>query len=147
VKDQHFPVAEGTTNPVGALLRGSAIPALLGLGLLTVVAVPFGLDEVKSSLVGGGMAVLAMAVGPLIHQLCRQLDPALSLGIAVTAYSMVIGLLWLGYSLLNDTSWLVGEFAAVGVVVASVGWAAGHIRAALKLRQALYQQQETTAGR
>ena len=108
-------VAEGTTNPVGALLRGSAVPALLGLALLTVVALPFGVDQVKSSLVGGGMAILAMGVGPLIHQFCRNLDPAMSLGIAVLAYCLVIGLLWIGFSLLNDTSWLVGEFGAAGV--------------------------------
>ena len=140
-------VAEGTTNPVGALLRGSAVPALLGLALLTVVALPFGSDQVKSSLVGGGMAILAMGVGPLIHQFCRNLDPAMSLGIAVLAYCLVIGLLWIGFSLLNDTSWLVGEFGAAGVIVATVSWAVGHMRAALKLRQPLYQHEETTAGR
>jgi hypothetical protein len=147
VNGERLPVVEGTTNPVGVLLRGAAAPALLGLALLALIAVPFGSEEVLSSLVGGGMAVLALGVGPLIHQICRRLDPALSLGVAVTAYCTVIGLLWLGFSLLNDTSWLIGDFAAIGVVVSSVGWAAGHIRAALRLRQALYQHDETTAGR
>ena len=93
------------------------------------------------------MAGMAMGVGPILHLLCRNLDPAISLGIAVLAYCTVIALLWIGYSLLNDTSWLVGGFASAGVFVVSAGWAVGHMRTALKLRQPLYQHEETTAGR
>lgn len=147
MKDHILPVNEGTGNPVGELLRGSAVPALSALAGLTLIAVPFGSDQVASVLVGGAMTTLAMLVGPALHQLCRNLDPALSLGFAVLAYGLVICLLWIGYSLLNDTSWLVGEFAAGGVFVVSAGWAAGHMRAALRLRQALYQHEEPTAGR
>jgi hypothetical protein len=141
------PVSEGTTNPVGALLVGSAVPALVAVAVLAAVAVPFGTDEVASALVGGAMALLALAVGPLLHQLCRNLDPAMSVGIVVLAYCMVIGLLGVGYSLLNDTTWLVGEFAGAGVFVVAVAWTVGHMRAATKLRQPLYQQDGTTAGR
>jgi hypothetical protein len=147
VNDHIVPVAEGTSNPVGALLRGSAVPALLAVAVLTAVAALFGSDEVVSSLVGGGMAVLALGVGPLLHQLCRNLDPTMSVGIVVLAYCMVIGLLGFGFSLLNDTDWLVGEFAGIGVFVVAVAWAGGHMRAAMKLRQPLYQHDEQTAGR
>ena len=146
-RNQRYPVAEGSTNPVGELFRGAAGPALLVLAILTGVAVPFGLDEVKSSLVGGVMAVFALAVGPMLHQLCRNLDPTMAVGFAVLAYCLVIGLLGVGFSLLNDTSWLVGEFAAVGVFLVAVAWAGGQMRAAVKLRQPLYQHDETTAGR
>jgi hypothetical protein len=145
--DHLSPAAEGTTNPVGALLWGSAVPALLAAGALSAVAVPFGLNQVTSSLVGSGMALLALAVGPTLHQLCRNVDPTMVVGIVVLAYCMVIGLLWLGFSLLNDTAWLVGEFAGAGVLVVTVAWAVGHMRAAIKLRQPLYQQEEETAGR
>jgi hypothetical protein len=147
VNDHIVPAAEETRNPVGELFRGSIVPALLGLLALILISVPFGSDEVVSSAVGGLMSALAMLVGPLLHQLSRNLDPALSLGIAVTGYGTVVGLLWAGFSLLNDTSWLIGGFAAAGVVVVTVGWAIGHMRAALKLRQALYQQEQPTAGR
>jgi ATP synthase protein I len=147
VNDHSFPAAEGTTNPVAALLRGSAVPALLALLVLSLLAVPFGLDEVKSALVGGAIAVLAMAVGPLLHQLCRNLDPNLTVGVAVLAYCTVVGLFGLGFSLLNDTSWLVGGFAALGVILVSVSWAVGHMRTALKLRQPLYQHDDRTAER
>jgi len=141
------PVAEGTTNPVGELFRGAAVPAVLALAVLTLAALLAGLDEAKSCLVGGGMAVLAMTVGPALHQLCRNLDPAMALSFAVLAYGLVVVGLWWGFSLLTDTAWLVGGFAAAGVFVVAFGWAAGQMRAAAKLRQPLYQQNETTAGR
>ena len=147
MKDRTHAVAEGTTNPVGALLRGSAVPALLAVALLAAIAVPFGLNQVTSSLTGGGMGLLALAVGPALHQLCRNLDPAMVIGIVVLAYCAVIMLLGLGFSLLNDTTWLVGDFAAAGVFVVGAAWAVGHMRAAMKLRQPLYQQDEPTAGR
>lgn len=147
MKDHIVPAAEGTTNPVGVLLRGSAVPAVLGLAVVVAIAAFLGADEVTSALVGGGMALLALGVGPLIHQLCRNLDPAMSLGVAITAYCTVIALLWIGFQLLNDTTWLVGNFAAFGVLVSTVGWAIGHMRAALKLRQPLYQQENATAER
>ncbi len=147
MKDRPQAVAEGTTNPVGALLRGSAVPALLAVALLAAIAVPFGLNQVTSSLAGGGMGLLALAVGPTLHQLCRNLDPAMVIGIVVLAYCTVIILLGLGFSLLNDTAWLVGDFAAAGVFVVGAAWAVGHMRAAMKLRQPLYQQDEPTAGR
>jgi hypothetical protein len=145
--DQRYPVAEGSRNPVGELLRGAAGPALVVLAILAIVAVPFGLNEVKSSLVGGGMGMLALAVGPALHQLCRNLDPTMAVGFVVLAYCAVIGLLGIGFSLLNGTFWLVGEFAAVGVFVVALAWAAGQMRAAVKLRQPLYQHDETTAQR
>jgi hypothetical protein len=147
VIDHSFPAAEGTANPVGALFRGSIVPAGLGLALLALIGAAFGLDQVKSSLVGGALAALAMSVGPLLHLLCRNLDPALTIGIAVLAYCAVVGLFGLGFSLLNDTSWLVGGFAALGVIVVSVAWAVGHMRAALSLRQPLYQHDDRTAER
>jgi len=147
VNDHIVPVAEGTTNPVGELVRGAAVPAVLGWLVLTLVALGFGLDEVKSSLVGGGMAVLALTVGPVLHQLCRNLDPTMAVGVAVLAYGLVVVGLGLGFSLLNDTAWLVGGFAAAGVFVVAFGWAAGQMRAAAKLRQPLYQQEKPTAGR
>ena len=145
--DHVFPAAEGTTRPIATLLLGSAVPALSAVAVLSAIAVPFGLNQVTSSLVGGGMAVLALAVGPALHQLCRNVDPTMVVGIVVLAYCTVIGLLWLGFSLLNDTTWLVGEFAAAGVFVVAAAWAVGHMRAAVKLRQPLYQQDEPTAGR
>lgn len=145
--NHNLPVAEGTRNPVGALLVGAVVPAALALGALIVGAAFIGADEMKSSLVGGSMAGFALAVGPVLHQLCRNLDPTMAVGLVVLAYCMVIGLLGVGFSSLNGTEWLVGGFAGAGVFVVAVGWAAGHMRAAVKLRQPLYEQDETTVER
>ena len=142
MNDHIVPVAEGTTNPVGELLRGAAVPAVLGLLVLTVGALVVGADEMKSALVGGAMALLALAIAPALHQLCRNVDPTLVIGIVVLAYGLIVIALWFGFSLLNDTTWLVGGFAAAGVFVVAFGWAAGQMRAAVKLRQPLYQQEK-----
>ena len=131
-------VATGTANPVGALLVGAAAPSLAGLAVVTAVAALRGLDEVGSALVGGGLALLAMAVGPVLHQLCRRLDPAMVLGIVVLAYGTVVIALGLAFSSLNDIDRLSGEFAGAGVFVIAAGWTVGQIRASLKLRQPLY---------
>ena len=43
----------GTTNPVGALLAGAALPSVGALAAVTAVAALQGRDEVVSALVGG----------------------------------------------------------------------------------------------
>lgn len=141
------PVAEGTTNPVGPLLRGAAVPALGAVAVLTLVALFSSPSAAMSVLVGGTMALVALAVGPLLHQLCRNLDPNLVLGLVVFAYCTVIVLLGIGYALVNDASWLVGGFAGGGVFVVAAAWTIGQMRAASKLRQPLYLDEERTAGR
>ena len=131
--------ARATSNPAAALLRGAAIPALLAAGGLAAAALFVSPAAAASVLVGGAMAVLALTVASGLQQLCRDLDPNLVLGIVVLAYCTIVGLLWIGYLLLNDASWLVGGFAGGGVLAVVVAWVIGHIRAAVKLRQLLYQ--------
>jgi len=139
--------AEGSPNPAGALLRGAAWPMLTGVVVLTLAAVVVSLSAAASVLVGGVMAVLALVAAPALHQLCRSLDPNLVLGIVVFAYCVVVVLLWVAYSLVVDASWLSGGWAGSGVLVAGIGWVSGHMRAALKLRQPLYEDGASTAGR
>ena len=141
------PAALGTTNPVGVLLRGSVVPALLAVALLALISGLVSLDAAKSVLVGGGMAVLALAAGPALHQLCRNLDPSLVVGIVVLAYCLVVGLIGIGFAQVNDASWLVGEYAAGGVLAGAVAWVAGHMRASIRLRQPLYDEDRSTAER
>ena len=141
------PVAEGTGNPVGALLVGAAAPAVAALALLAGGAALAGGDQSRSALAGGGMALVAMATGPALHQLCRRLDPTMTTGLVVMAYCVVIIALGVGYSSLSGTAWLVGEFAAAGVFVVAAGWTVGQIRASLRLRQPLYLREGTTARR
>lgn len=89
---------------------------------------------------GAGIAILALSVAPVLHLICRNLDPAFSLGLAVMAYCLVILGMWVAYEVLGDTEWLRAKFAAAGVLAAGIGWVAGHMRGALKLRQPLYEE-------
>jgi len=140
-------VASGDSNPALTLLRGAALPALAALAGLALAALVIGADEAASVLVGGALAISALTAVALLQQFCRNVDPSLVLGIAVLVYCTTIGALGYAYSLVNDASWLIGGFAAGGVLTVAVAWTIGHLRAAVKLRQPLYQEQETTAGR
>ena len=145
--DQDHLVAQGSRNPVGRLLRGSVVPSLVAVGLLTLISWLVSSDAAKSVLVGGGMAVIALAAGPALHQLCRNLDPSLVVGIVVLAYCLVVGLVGIGFAQVNDASWLVGEYAAGGVLAGAVAWVVGHMRASMRLRQPLWDEDRSTAGR
>jgi ATP synthase protein I len=141
------PAALGSTNPVGDLWRGAAVPTVLVVAVFAAGAAAFSSgSDAASVLTGGAMAVLALSVSPLLQQFCRNLDPSIVLGIAILAYCLVIGVLGVGYSLLNDLSWLSGGFAGAGVAVAAAVWSTGHMRTALRLRQPLYDLQESSAG-
>jgi hypothetical protein len=139
--------AAGSVNPAAVLFRGAALPALAGAVVLAAAATLADLPAATSVLVGAAMAIVALTVVPVLHQFCRTLEPSLVLGIAVLAYCLVIGLLWVAYSLVIDASWLSGGWAGSGVLVVVVGWAVGHMRAALRLRQPLYEDGVPTAGR
>jgi hypothetical protein len=147
VNDPVRPAAQGTANAVGALLRGSAVPALFAVAGLALAGALVSPAAGASVLLGGGMAMFALAVGPALHQLCRNLDPSLLIGVAILAYCTAIGLVGIGYFQVSDASWLVGGFAGAGVAIATLTWTAGHLWAALKLRQPLYDESEPTAGR
>jgi multisubunit Na+/H+ antiporter MnhB subunit len=99
-----------------------------------------GWQEGVSAASGAGIAILALSVSPVLHLICRNLDPALSLGFAVLAYCLVILGMWVAYEQLGNTDWLDATFAAWGVLFTGIGWVAGHMRGALKLRVPLYEE-------
>jgi hypothetical protein len=139
-------VAQASSNPAATLFRGAALPSLLAVVVLALVALPFSPAGSASALVGGAMAMTAMTVPTVLHQFSRRVDPSLMLGIAVLAYFVVIGALGVVYSLINDASWLVGGFAGGGVFAVAAAWTIGQMRAASKLRQPLYQDGELPLG-
>ena len=133
------PVAQGTRNPIGVLLLGSIVPSVVAVAVLAALSRLVSSDAAASVLVGGGMVVVALAVAPILHQLCRNLDPNILIGIVVLAYCVVVLLAGYGFSQVNDASWLIGGFAAGGVLAGAGAWVAGHIRASLRLRQPMYE--------
>ncbi len=133
-------VAGPTRDPVRTLWLAALLPAV-GCGLITIAgSFVAGQEEGVSAASGAGIAILALSVSPVLHRICRNLDPALSLGFAVLAYCLVILGMWVAYEQLGKTDWLDATFAAWGVLFTGIGWVAGHMRGALKLRVPLYEE-------
>jgi hypothetical protein len=125
-------------HPSAAVLRGAGVPALAAVAVVALSGLLSDRDHALSALVGGGIGVVALAVGPVLQWLCRSLDPAMALGVAVLAYCLVIGGAGIGYSALNDLPWLSGRWTAVGLLAAILVWTTGQMRAVAGLRQLLY---------
>jgi hypothetical protein len=140
-------VAGVTRRPGLAVLVGGLAAALPTGGVVAAVALRSGRDAGLSAAVGAGLAVLALGVGPLLQHACRRLDPVIAMGVAVLAYCAVVAGAGLAYSALNDASWLMGPWAAAGVLLTALAWTVGQMRAVTKVRQLLYDEPEATAGR
>jgi xanthine/uracil/vitamin C permease (AzgA family) len=125
-------------HPSGAILRGAGLPALAAVTVVALAGLGSDRDHALSALVGGGLGIVALAVGPVLQWLCRRLDPALALGVAVLAYCLVVGVAGFGYSALNDLPWLSGRWTAGGLLAAILAWTTGQMRAVSKLRQLLW---------
>jgi hypothetical protein len=125
-------------HPSAAVLRGAGLPALAAVAVVALAGLVSDRDYALSALVGGAIGVVALAAGPVLQWLCRSLDPAMALGVAVLAYCLVIGGAGIGYSALNDLSWLSGGWAGLGLLAAILVWTVGQMRAVSQLRQLLY---------
>lgn len=130
--------ARADSHPSTAVLRGAGVPTLVVVAVIALAGLPSDRDHALSALAGGVMGLLALAVGPVLQWLCRSLDPAMALGVAVLAYCLVIGVAGFGYSVLNDKSWLSGEWAGGGLLGAIIAWTIGQMYAVSRLRQLLY---------
>jgi len=120
------------------ILRGAGFPAA-AVVIVTAVGFAFaGTREATSVLIGGAMALVALAVAPIVQRLTRRLDPAIVLGIAVLSYSLVMFAIGFTYSLINDFPWMRMTPAGMGVIATILGWSVGHIWTAQRLRQFVY---------
>ncbi len=90
------------------------------------------------ALVGAGLALVALTFTTMLHFQLRMTEPWFGMGLAFMTYTLVIGLMWAAFVIFDETDWLVGPAAAAGLAAGLLGWIAGHMRGALKLRQPLY---------
>ncbi len=127
------------TDPAMAVLRGAGLPAVAA-SVLTAAGftLAVGAGEGASVLLGGGMAGVALAVAPLVQRLTRRMDPALVLGIAVLAYSVVMLMVGLVYTGVSGLAWVSSTPAGLGALAAILGWSAGHIWTSQRMRELLY---------
>ncbi|MBT0772070.1 hypothetical protein KIH74_24215 [Kineosporia sp. J2-2] len=130
-------------EPVSALWLAALLPALVLGGLTSGGAFLVGRDEGLSALVGVGLAVTALCLTTVLHWQIRMTDPFMGMALALTTYGLVIALMWAAYLSLGESDWLVGPATAFGLLAGTLGWAGGHMRGALKLRQPVYDDRDT----
>jgi hypothetical protein len=138
MNDQARPVAQITSNPAATLLRGAGVPAIgagLGAALLSLLAGP---AEAASAATGATLSIIAMAAGPLLLRLGRGYTPVGLMALAVSGYGLVVIALGIAFALVNEASWLVGKYAAIGALVATGVWIAAQARSTSGLRVLLY---------
>jgi hypothetical protein len=140
--NDHAVSAGPTTDPAAALLRGGAVPALLagiGVALCCLLAGP---SAAVSAGLGGSMAIIALAVGPLLLRLGRDWTSVGLMALAVTGYGAVVFFLAVTFLLLSNASWLLGGYAAIGVLACTSGWLGGQLRSTHRLRVLAFGDEE-----
>jgi hypothetical protein len=138
MNDQSLPVAQITSDPATTLLLGAAVPAIgagLGVSLLSLVAGP---AEAASAGTGATLSIIALAAGPLLLRLGRGYTPVGLMALAVSGYGLVVITLGIAFALVNEASWLIGRYAAIGALVATGVWIAAQARSTSGLRILLY---------
>lgn len=131
--------APPVSDPSMAILRGAGSPAVaVVLVPAAIFAVASGAGAGASVILGGAMALAALAVAPIVQRLTRRMDPAIVLGIAVLAYSVVMMLVGITYARVNDLAWVHTRPAGLGALAAILGWSAGHIWTSQRMRQLVY---------
>jgi hypothetical protein len=68
------------------------------------------------------------------------------MALAVTGYGGVVFFLATVFLLLSNASWLLGEYAAVGVVACTSGWLAGQLRSTHRLRVLAFGDESAAGG-
>ncbi len=136
-----------TDAPWLKLLLGGAVPALavtvpvcLGYVLLS------GSAAAGSVIFGAVLAMVGLAVGPLLLRVGRHWSPTSLMILAVGGYGAVVIALTVVFVLVSKASWLHGPAGAVGLLVAVTAWIAGQTRSTNRLRVLLYGEGESPAG-
>lgn len=128
------PVAAAQAGVAGALFRAGALPAAVISAAVIAAASPWGLPAVTGAGIGSAAATGALAVGPLLLRLGRDLDPPLLFGLALGGYAAVVMILGGLLVLAGPATWLSGKSAGVAAVAVTSGWLAGQLRATRRLR-------------
>ena len=93
------------------------------------------------------MAIIALAVGPLLLRLGREWTSVGLMALAVTGYGAVVFFLAIAFLLLTNASWLQGGYAAIGVIACTSGWLAGQLRSTQRLRVLAFGDEDDPAAR
>ncbi|MFI7589670.1 hypothetical protein ACIB24_21590 [Spongisporangium articulatum] len=132
-----------TRDPAGALLRGGAGPGLAALLVAALVMLVLdGGAAAVSAAVGGVLAVLALAVGPLVMRAAGRLTPSGLQAVAVGSYFAVVVVLGVVWVLLGAVEEFDDTAAAVGVLAAAGAWVVGQAVRTRRLRTPVFSDTE-----
>jgi ATP synthase protein I len=123
-----------TASPARSILAGGALPAVVvGAAAIVVGALDSG-SAAASAAVGCGLAIFALAAGPLIMTVVRNWPPPAVMLAAVVGYAVAAVVVGLAYAELASLPWVRGGYAGWSVLATMIGWVVGQIRATRRLR-------------
>jgi hypothetical protein len=133
------PTAQPTAQPWRTLLRGGALPALaLTVPVCAGYALISGAAAAGSVIFGAVLAIIGLAVGPLLLRIGAAWSPTSLMILAVCGYGAVVIVLSVVFALVSHASWLDGGAGAVGLLAAAAAWIAGQTRSTNQLRVLLH---------
>lgn len=129
------PAALGTAEQFSAMLRASAVPALLAAaGCVVVAAVADGGKGAWSAALGAALVVVFFSFSLLVMKRTAAWEPTAVMGVVLGTYTAKIIALGVAMVLLRDATWLSGQALALTVIVCTVVWLAFEMRAFTRLR-------------
>jgi hypothetical protein len=126
--------ADDTPRAPWLLLRAGALPALAAGLLVTAAGFTSGRAAVLGALAGTVLSVTALASGPLLLRAARNVRPAMLFALAVTTYTVVVGVLGVAYAVLGDVSQVNTTWLGGAIIAATLAWLAGQVRQTSRLR-------------
>jgi hypothetical protein len=133
-------------DPAATLLRAGARPALAAAALVAAVSVLWGWRAVVAAVIGGVLAIAALAVGPALLRAVRHASPGAVTAVATGGYVVVVVVLGLVFAVLAPASWLSAEHLAAALVVVTLADIAGQARAVIRLRVLVFDEASAEHG-
>ncbi|WP_432520927.1 hypothetical protein [Kineococcus sp. SYSU DK006] len=137
-----------TADDVYSVMPRRALPPALVVGVLcTGVAAAAGPSAVLGAAVGALLAIAFLASTFWLLRVLRDLQPGLSLAVALAVYLLKITFLGLAVLLLSRVEALSGTAVAASAAACTVAWLVAELRAFTRLRAPVFALDPPERGR
>ena len=128
--------------PLGALVVAMAATAFVGVVTVVLAAVVSGDEAARAALVGAGVVLAFFVLGAFFLHFAAGVMPGASLALAMLTYTFQVLALLALFVGASRADWPATDAAqtwfAGAVIAGTVAWTIGHIAAAVRMRQPLY---------
>ncbi|WP_181642392.1 hypothetical protein [Nocardioides massiliensis] len=128
--------------PMGALLVAMAATAVTGIVTVVLAAVLAGDAAAEAAMVGAGVALGFFVLGAFFLHFAAGVMPGASLALAMLTYTFQVLALLALFVGATQAGWPATDTArswfAAAVIAGTVAWTVGHVVAAVRTRQPLY---------